>query len=131
MLTIFDLEAISAARLQDARVLYAAHRFDGAYYLAGYSVELALKARICKTLNWPDFPATNKEFERFRSFKVHDLEVLLKLSGLESVIKHKQLAEWGTVKAWQPEVRYLRAGFADEIATTAMLDAVISLMREL
>jgi hypothetical protein len=131
VLTISDLEAISAARLQDAHVLNAARRFDGAYYLAGYSVELALKARICKSLNWADFPVTNKEFERFRSFKVHDLEVLLKLSGLESVIKDKQLAEWGVVKAWQPEVRYRQVGFADEIATTAMLDAVLSLMREL
>ena len=112
-------------------MLNAACRFDGAYYLAGYSGELALKARICKTLNWTDFRVTNKEFERFRSFKIHDLEVLLKLSGLESVIKDKQLAEWGVVKAWQAEVRYRQIGFADEIATTAMLDAVLSLMREL
>ncbi|QJD91297.1 DNA-binding protein [Duganella dendranthematis] len=131
MLTISDLEEISAARLQDAQVLCAAGRFDGAYYLAGYSVELALKSRICKTLNWMDFPATNKEFERFRSFKVHDLEVLLKLSGLEATVKDKHLAEWGTVKAWQPEVRYRQVGFADEIATAAMLDAVLSLMGEL
>jgi hypothetical protein len=58
MLTILNLEEISAARLHDAQALYAARRYDGAYYLAGYSLELALKARICKTLNWADFPLT-------------------------------------------------------------------------
>jgi len=46
MLTLSDLERISTARLLDARTLYAAARYDGAFYLAGYSLEFALKARI-------------------------------------------------------------------------------------
>ncbi len=131
MLTILNLEEISAARLQDAEALYIACRYDGAYYLAGYSLELALKARICKTLNWVDFPMTQKEFERFRSFKVHDLEVLLKLSGYEPAIKGQQLSEWSTVKIWQPEVRYRPVGFANEQSTSEMLHAITTLMRKL
>ncbi len=131
MLTILNLEEISAARLHDAEALHAAGRYDGAYYLAGYSLELALKARICKTLNWANFPLTPKEFERFRSFKVHDLEVLLKLSGYEPAIKGKQLPEWSTVKVWQPEVRYRPVGFASEQSTNEMLHAIYTLMRKL
>jgi len=34
---------------------------DGATYLCGYAVEVALKFRICLTLNWPEFPSTGGE----------------------------------------------------------------------
>lgn len=128
MLTILDLEDIATARLQDAHVLHAAARYDGAFYLAGYSLELALKSSICKTLNWQEFPATNKEFERFRSFKVHDLEVLLKLSGREAAIKVQLLDAWLTAKNWNPELRYLPIGFASPDSTRELLDAVSELM---
>jgi HEPN domain-containing protein len=57
------LRNIAAARLEDARQLFVAGRFDGAAYLCGYAVELALKARICDTLAWSEFPETAKEFE--------------------------------------------------------------------
>jgi HEPN domain-containing protein len=40
-----DLKAISRARLRDAKVLLKGKRLDGAAYLCGYAVELALKAR--------------------------------------------------------------------------------------
>lgn len=131
MLSILDLEEISCARLFDAKILYASGRFDGAYYLAGYSLELALKARICKTLNWTEFPTTNKEFERFRSFKVYDLEVLLKLSGFEPAIKSKYLPEWSKVKTWQPEIRYHPVGFANQKQASDMLGAISMLMGKL
>ena len=45
-----ELRKIAKARLKDAEALLAAHRYDGAIYLCGYAVELALKARICQTL---------------------------------------------------------------------------------
>jgi len=47
-----DLQKIARARLRDADVLYRAQRYDGAIYLCGYAVEIALKARICKALAW-------------------------------------------------------------------------------
>ena len=131
MLTILDIDKISVARLRDAETLYTADRYDGAYYMAGYSLELALKARICKTLNWAEFPATNKEFERFRSFKVHDLEVLLKLSGYEQKIKSTLLPEWSQVNQWQPEIRYRPIGFASQKQASDMLTAISALMRML
>ncbi|MGV7208413.1 HEPN domain-containing protein [Oxalobacteraceae bacterium A2-2] len=110
MLTTKTLRQLSSARWQDARILYETRRYDGAYYLCGYAVELALKARICRTLRWPGYPSTNKEFEHFRSFKVHDLEVLLQLTGREAFIKNTHFSEWSEVSLWNPEVRYQQGG---------------------
>jgi HEPN domain-containing protein len=58
MISTKDLRAIARARLRDAQVLLKAERFDGAFYLSGYAVELALKARICRTLKWRATPST-------------------------------------------------------------------------
>lgn len=83
MISVTDLAQIASARLEDAKILLAAGRFDGAVYLCGYGVEIALKARICKTLNWAEFPDTRGEFRNLESFRTHDLDASLRLSGLE------------------------------------------------
>ena len=80
MISKADLLKIARGRLKDAAVLLAAGRHDGAIYLGGYVVEIALKHRICKTLKWK----TNREFQGYQSFKTHDLDVLLSLSGVEA-----------------------------------------------
>jgi hypothetical protein len=43
-----DLEALSDVRIREAKLLYQAQYYSGAYYLAGYAVELAIKACIAK-----------------------------------------------------------------------------------
>ena len=58
MLDRKDIKAIAKARLKDAQVLLRGNRFDGAIYLCGYAIELALKARICQTLKWGGYPAS-------------------------------------------------------------------------
>ena len=83
MLTRKDLKDIIQARLDDADALHVAGRYDGAIYLCGYAVELALKCRICITLRWAGFPSSKKEFEKYQSLKTHTLDVLLSLSGYE------------------------------------------------
>ncbi len=83
------LKSISRARLSDAKVLLEAKRYDGAVYLCGYAVELALKARICRTLRWSGFPETQSDFRGLLSVKTHDLEILLRFSGIEPRIKKK------------------------------------------
>jgi hypothetical protein len=75
-------------------------------------VEIALKARICRTLKWTEFPETRKEFESLTTFKTHDLDVLLALSGRERRTKTSHLAEWSVLGTWEPEVRYRRVGSA-------------------
>lgn len=95
MIPVVELDQISQARLEDAKCLLSAGRFDGATYICGYAVEVGLKARICRTLNWPDFPSTPKEFQPYRSFQTHDLEVLLHLTGQEERIKQLQTMDRG------------------------------------
>ena len=41
-----ELKALSRTRLKEAKTRYDGGLYDGASYLAGYVVELALKARI-------------------------------------------------------------------------------------
>jgi hypothetical protein len=90
-------------------------------YLCGYAVEIGLKARICRTLKWTAFPSSNTEFQGYGSFRTHDLDVLLRLSGRESSIKTKHLTAWSAVAMWDPEARYLPIGSASAADANAML----------
>jgi hypothetical protein len=125
------LRTIAKARLADAKALLKAGRYDGAIYLGGYAVELALKSRICKTLGWTEFPETRSEFQNYQSFKIHDLDVLLHLSGRETRIKTKHFAEWSAVATWNPEARYKSIGTANQSEATNMLAAVVVLLKKL
>ena len=71
-----------------------AGRFDGAIYRCGYVVEIVLKLRICKTLKWEGFPDSRKESEKYASFKTHDFDTLLYLSGVEEKVKQSRLSEY-------------------------------------
>jgi len=131
MLATSEVRRIAAARLRDAEVLHSAKRYDGAVYLCGYAIELALKARICKTLKWSGYPETNKEFDRLGSFKVHDLDVLLRLTGREGAVKTGFFAEWSAVAAWNPEARYKPIGSANESDAKLMLESAAVLLKKL
>jgi hypothetical protein len=126
-----ELRAIAKARLKDAEVLFSAGRYDGSVYLCGYSVEISLKARICQTLKWDDFPSTNKEFEGYHSFRTHNLDVLLHLSGAEKKIKPKYLTAWSFVAGWEPHTRYKQIGTATSAEAADMIDSAKILLRVL
>ena len=128
MLSRSDLRAIARARLKDGQALFRARRYDGAIYLCGYAVECSLKARICNALHWSGFPSTQKEFSRFSSFRTHDLDTLLTLSGREAKIKARHLAEWSEASQWQPEVRYNKIGQVTRREAMEMIRAVESLL---
>lgn len=123
MITKAHLRKISRARLSDAEALLNASRYDGAVYLCGYSIEIALKARICMVLRWAGYPFTKKEFEKYQSFKTHDLDVLLTLAGVERKIKTNFFAQWSAVAAWDPEARYKSIGTATKQDAQIMVDA--------
>lgn len=131
MILTDDLLKIAEARLKDAEALLANRRYDGAIYLCGYAVELALKARICKTLNWPGYPSSRKEFSNYSSFKTHDLDVLLHLSGRESNTKLNFLTEWSAVAQWEPSTRYQSVGTADDSDARLMISATKVLLGEI
>lgn len=123
MIKVGELDNIARARIEDAKALLAAGRFDGATYLCGYAVEVALKARICRTLNWAEFPSTGGEFQAYRSFQTHELDVLLRLSGQEARIKQNQFALWNVVAIWKVESRYNVAGTVQQADAAAMIQA--------
>ena len=77
-----ELRKIARTRLKEAEVLYQNKKYDGAIYLCGYAIEAVLKARICRTLKWTGFPQSRSEFQSYQSFRTHDLDILLNLSGI-------------------------------------------------
>ena len=128
MLSLKELQNLCRDRIKEAEALAKAKLYDGAYYLCGYAVELSLKKRICRTLHWKDgYPQTEAEFKRLASFKTHDLDILLHLSGIEDKIKTKVLSEWSIVTAWKPDIRYTSRTKTAEMAK-GMLAAVKKLL---
>lgn len=112
MLTVNQLRELARERIKDAEALLTSKRYEGAMYICGYAVEIALKARICKTLRWIDFPSETKEFnqnQKYQFLKSHVLGLLLSYSGQEERVKTKFSAEWSAVAAWSPESRYTPA----------------------
>ena len=104
-----DFQALAEVRIKEALVLLENQCYEGAYYLAGYAVECALKACIAKNTNQYDFPPDRNRVNRIYS---HDLEGLLREPGLEATRKSEvslnwQLAEnWRCVIAWSETARY-------------------------
>jgi len=120
-----DLQKLANTRVREAKALFAAGEYSGAYYLAGYAVECALKACFAKGVQRFDFP------DKGRSDKVfnHDFKALASLAkvrdDLDATIKiNPAFAScWSTVNQWSEESRYslvLTRGDAEEI-----LDAIM------
>ncbi len=131
MISVQELKIIATARLKDAEILYKAKRFDGAFYLCGYAVELALKTKICKTLKWSGFPSTKNEFQNLQSFKTHGLDLLLKLSGQESKIRIGYFADWSIVVKWDSEKRYSVIGTITQVEASDMIESAKVIIKAL
>ena len=103
-----DLQNLANLRTKEAEILLKAGSYPGAYYLAGYAVECALKACIAKQTKEYDFP----DKDVVNSSYTHDLDRLLDLAklrqNLESEMKsNKQLeAYWACVVNWEEGKRY-------------------------
>jgi HEPN domain-containing protein len=103
-----DLIRLAEARYQDAETLLAAERYSGAYYLAGYSIELGLKASISKQI----FEATLPDKKFINNIYIHDLTKLVGYAGLVESLKAAQDASaafrenWTLVAQWNEETRY-------------------------
>ena len=123
MITRTDLRKTAREYLQSAQILRANRKYDVAVSLGGYAVEIALKDRICRTLKWPGFPCTSGEFNYFRSFQTHNLEVLLDLSAIGDKVIAALGGDWTILAKWNPEQRYNPRG----IYTMNDADTVISI----
>ncbi len=111
IVTRADFQALADQRLVEAKFLLDHGQWDGAYYLAGYAVELGLKACIIKSLLSTDaFP--EKEFSK--SCYTHAIEKLVGLAKLEVALKNATdadpdlLANWMLTPDWSEEKRYHR-----------------------
>lgn len=124
MIPVAELKSIAESHLLDAEVLFAGNRFDGVIYISGYVLEISLKARICETLGWDKFPDNEKGYT---SFKTHNIEVLLHLSGIEDQIRKNLPAELSFAVNWNPECRYTRRGNTTKNSAQQMLDSVKAL----
>src|SRR5436309_12792892 len=94
-----DFEKLMDLRLKEAKLLLDEKDWDGAYYLAGYAVEFALKIRIISELMKSDSFPDKKLAENFYK---HELTVLRKFAGLEDDMKNDAAVtpHWDIVKDW-------------------------------
>jgi HEPN domain-containing protein len=117
-----DLQRLPAIRIREAQILLDAGSYPGAFYLAGYAVECALKACIAKQTNRFDFP----DRELVNSSYTHKLDKLLKVAGLEAALERDQRARgtlenyWDYVKTWDETSRY-DASIAERAARDLVL----------
>ena len=104
-----DFMRLTDLRIKEAQVLCDNNCYEGAYYLAGYAVECALKACIAKKTQQYDFPPSVKTI---RNMYTHALETLIEESGLkqdrmDEEKKNPEFAtNWAIVKDWSEEKRY-------------------------
>ena len=109
-MNIKDLKEISEVRLTEAKSLLNGRHYDGAYYLAGYVVECALKACIAKQTKRYDFPNKKIAIDSY----THDLNQLVRVAGLQAALaeeirRHANFeVNWAIVKDWGEESRYER-----------------------
>src|SRR5687768_7434416 len=115
MLTFRDLRKMAAARVEDAKALVAAGRYDGATYIVGYAIEYAIKARIATSLlACRGFPEKPQEFTSLCNLRNHKLEELVKIANRDThVDRPRYKSTWSYfLNNWKPEARYSRVGSA-------------------
>ena len=118
-----DWQRLAEIRIKEAEALLKLNLSDGAYYLAGYAVEFALKACIAKQVQAEDVP--DKRF--ILDFHTHVIEDLVTLAGLKANRDSDAKADkalsnnWQVVKDWKEDSRYK---FHTQVEAQALFDAV-------
>ena len=117
-----EFQQLAAVRLREAKLLLSANAPDGAYYLAGYAVEFALKACIAKFTQRHEFP----DKSRANRSHTHNLKELISLAGLkaaheDAVRQYEFSTRWDIVVQWTEESRY-RSNSTDD--GKALIEAI-------
>lgn len=119
-----EFQALAETRLEEAKTLLDQSKWDGAYYLAGYAVELALKACIIKKLMATDaFPGKDLSKDCY----THAFDNLLRAAKLEAVwqiaIQSDSAfeANWWKANEWSEVTRYHRI---DEPEARGLFEAI-------
>lgn len=110
-ITRADFQQLADVRIKEAESLLALGLWDGAYYLAGYAVEMALKACIIKKLMATDaFPEKKFSIDCW----THAIGKLLELAGLKAAWNTATTTDatlsgnWGIANEWSEQTRYSR-----------------------
>lgn len=118
-----DLRKLAQLRLTEANLLLASRRPSGAYYLAGYAIECALKACIAKQFKRSEFPDKRMVNDSY----THDLVKLIRLAGLEPDLEANSGADpafetyWAVTKDWSEESRY---SFSSQLKARDLVEAI-------
>ena len=91
-----DLQKLAEEKLNDARTLLAAKSWSNAYYLAGYAVELAIKACIAKSFKADTIP----DMERVKDTYQHKFPRLTGTAGLTVELQKREQARQDFAAAW-------------------------------
>jgi HEPN domain-containing protein len=103
-----DLQSLAELKLSDSKLLLDNSSYSNAYYLAGYAIELGLKACVARQIRQDEIP----DKELITRVYTHNFENLAGLAGLKADLKvrqdddHKFQAYWGIVAEWSPDARY-------------------------
>jgi hypothetical protein len=123
MITKRDLEVLAETRLGDSQRLFQATRYSAAYYLAGYAVELGIKACIAGVFQANTIP----ERSFVNAVYSHKLDELLGLAGIKQELQDDMrndpilAARWGVASKWNETSRY---AMWDQFAAASMIEAV-------
>ncbi len=101
-------------RRDDAHALLNAARWRGAMYMAGYSVECLLKAKLMRMYGCSNLRDLEEELQRRgllaeqATIFTHQLEILIRLAnGMDRLRQHPQLWPlFNIVNRWIPAWRY-------------------------
>ncbi len=105
-----QLQQLSTERIEEAQALLGVGKWSGAYYLAGYAVECALKSCVLAYIERTGVIFEDKKYAE--KCWTHDLEELVKQAGLflerRNVIASniKLGRNWDTAKDWSEASRY-------------------------
>ena len=115
---------LAEQKLADAKLLLSHDRPGNAFYLAGYAVELLLKAAISSRFQANTIPDPSWLKDVF----THNLERLVKLALLEDDLKRSSDADdefkgrWDIVLEWNEASRYYVRSQRDADALIAAID---------
>ena len=102
------LQSVSEKKIQDAQILFLNQSYSNAYYLAGYAVEIGLKACIARSMLANTIPP----LDIVRNFATHKFDVLVGLAGLQGELNEQKQnnvdfsTNWAIVSRWGPDFRY-------------------------
>jgi hypothetical protein len=105
-------------------------KYNGCCYLAGYALESALKAAICKRMDNDNFFGELKS-ETLRAFKIHNLSELTILAGLSTEYKALNISNnilflnWEYIKndiKWSEQLRYQMS--FNQVEAQTMINAI-------